>query len=292
MSASDNPKEIDRQKKDDDKNAETDDSGSESDAFGGEDKTMMDEIDTVLPGAQPLSNLDVSQIGPCKYRVMSARNGGVTSYKVEVDTGSCECEDMEYNRDGAEMCAHLAKALLAHPARMTPQESSLWSVMQAQENIHTIQDQAEDLFEKLEGERIKQLSNGEHDDGDDGGSEEGDYGGGERVKYDSKPQGPSSQKPPVDAHEAADDLQAAYDEVVDDMQVEVYDGDVWVQTGRSTPDTLPGPGNVEVFSAFLQNPEQVVYDPDAAESGDSPGQWWKNRIDPIDVDEYIEEVLK
>lgn len=292
MSAKDNPAEIDRQKKNSsDKSAETDekaDSAAQTDPFEGSEGTMLDEIDTVMAGDRPLDNLDVSQVGPCAYRVLSARNGSVTVHRVDVNEVSCTCEDMDYNKKGNEVCAHVAKAFMAHPARMTPEEQSFQSLMLSAREYASLRDEAKGLMESLDKERIKQLSNGtsETDDSDDS---QNVAGKGQPV---SNPSGKSSGAPAVDPHDAADKLKEAYDDVIQDMQVEVENGDVWVQTGRNTPDTLPGPGNVQVFEAFLKNPSQVEYDPDAAESGQSPGQWWKNRIDPQDVDAYISEVLE
>jgi hypothetical protein len=97
----------------------------------------------------------------------------------------------------------------------------------------------------------------------------------------------------IDVEGAADRLQTAFDEVVNDMNVQAHEGWIWVQTGKDTPETLPGPGNVEVFSAFLQNADQVEYVHDEHDDVSmKPGEWWKNRIAPEAVDDYISEVLE
>ena len=62
--------------------------------------------------------LEARQVGWHDYRVLSTRNGSVTAHQVEIDERSCTCEDMHYNTEGAEVCAHLAKAMLVHPSTM------------------------------------------------------------------------------------------------------------------------------------------------------------------------------
>jgi hypothetical protein len=60
------------------------------------------------------ADLDVSQIAYHEYRVLSARNSSITAHEVNVADMSCTCEDAHFNREGQEVCAHLAKCLLAH----------------------------------------------------------------------------------------------------------------------------------------------------------------------------------
>ncbi len=64
------------------------------------------------------------------------------------------------------------------------------------------------------------------------------------------------------------------------MNVEAYNGRVWVNKSPDAPDYT--------FNAFLSGPDQMRYDPDS----DSPGQYFKNYIEPEDVDDYISEVLE
>ena len=44
----------------------------------------------------------------------STRNGTVTAHETNVVDLSCTCEDAHFNREGQEVCAHLAKCLLVH----------------------------------------------------------------------------------------------------------------------------------------------------------------------------------
>lgn len=100
------------------------------------------------------------------------------------------------------------------------------------------------------------------------------------------------------AEEAAERLQSAFDEVIDDMQVTASSGVVWIKTGQDTPDSLPGPGNVSVWETFVKNPDQTefVYESDDGPNhelfSEKPGEYWKNIIRPENVDEYIDENLE
>jgi hypothetical protein len=101
------------------------------------------------------------------------------------------------------------------------------------------------------------------------------------------------------AQEAADRLKEAFDEAVDDMRVQASGGAVFFQTGQDTPDDWPYPGGSETFKV-LTGPDMVKYVHDGtADWADSPhelydykpGEWWKNALDPEDVDDYINQVL-
>lgn len=60
------------------------------------------------------TDLDVSQVAYHEYRVLSARNSSITAHEVNVVDLSCTCEDARYNKQGSEICAHLAMCLLTH----------------------------------------------------------------------------------------------------------------------------------------------------------------------------------
>ena len=59
-------------------------------------------------------DLDVSQGAYHEYRVLSTRNGTITAHEVNVVDLSCSCQDAQFNKQGNEVCAHLAKCLLSH----------------------------------------------------------------------------------------------------------------------------------------------------------------------------------
>lgn len=77
-----------------------------------ETDSIENELDTILPGNAPLANLRVVQTGLNHYRVLSARNGHPTAHKVDLTDMSCTCEDMEWNREGREVCAHVARVMV------------------------------------------------------------------------------------------------------------------------------------------------------------------------------------
>lgn len=230
--------------------------------------SIEDEISTLMPGKAPLDNLSVRRTGLNKYRVLSARNGGVSYHEVSLGQEvSCTCEDFEYNT-GGEPCAHIVATHL-DAEDCDAGDIAMADVTQLMVESRRLAEMAQDASVGAQ-------------------SASGGSGGGETTTNENASEGQSGGS--VSAEDAANRLQSAYDDVVDDMGVQAYNGMVWVQTGKDTPETLPGPGNVEVFSAFLQGPDQVQYRP--PDDNDTPGEWWKNAIEPEDVDEYISEVLE
>jgi len=245
------------------------------------DTDIQSEINTVLPGSDPLDNLSVTHEGGTEYNVLSARNGDVTKYWV--DTGpepSCSCGDYEYNRTGDnEICAHLAAAVLAD--RMDPGElavseliSVTGTISQSIRDAERAAEQARDAADEIEGALV------ETRDAQAGGSvEDPDRNGHTDAQTDSG----------GDIAEKAETLQNAFDDVIDGMDVEYANGAIWVNITPDAPEELPGPGSVSTFNALLRDPDQTQYAPD---DESAPGQYFKNRIDPDDVNEYISEVLE
>ena len=89
---------------------------------------MADRISTVLPGDKPLEGMTISHLGGAEYKVLSIRNGPPRVHSVDLGGPSCTCEDAEYNRDGAEVCAHVCKAMLVHDSYLDV-ESNMASVL-------------------------------------------------------------------------------------------------------------------------------------------------------------------
>jgi hypothetical protein len=231
-------------------------------------------------------NLYPRMTGHVWATVVSTRgDGNPTAYRVNLQDLTCHgpdgdtCPDMKHNVEGAEVCDHIATAIYQAPRQ--PQLDAL-----AIDGLVDIMDMAQEaadaahntakVMERAQATAATQAAAETDTETDDRPSLE-----------------ETTPDPDVDPQEAADELQAAYDDVVDDMQVQAANGLVWVQTGRDTPDTLPGPGNVEVFDAFLSGPDAVEYvHDDHSLVDDKPGEWWKNAIKPSDVSGYIEEVLE
>lgn len=246
--------------------------------------TIRDELSTVMPGKEPLVNLTAVQTGPVHYTVLSARSGGPTTHRVNIQRASCTCSDMEYNvptEESRDVCAHVVYVLLRHPM-LDVDESMLYRQLElltqradVVEDVKEIRDDLESGIAALRDAEAGAAAGSADDDGD-----------------------AADETPDISPEDAASRLQGAYDDVVQDMNTKATQHYVWVQTGQDTPETLPGPGNVSVFEAFLQNAEHVHYVPDDYEgelqyaAGEKPGEWWKNAMRPEDVDEYISEVLE
>lgn len=210
------------------------------------------------------------------YEVLHLKGGGGSkSYRVNLKDMTCTCPDWEFNRDTHQPCKHMSAALLdGAPQQFDVNQAVLSQIAMYDARIERAVSQLERAATAQEAEAAAAQT---------GGSASGTASAGAS--------GP-------DPEEAASRLQDAYDGVLDDMQVQATDTLVWVQTGQDTPDTLPGPGNVEVFDALLRNPDQTEFVPDDY-NGDlpnaldeKPGEWWKNALAPEDVDEYISEVLE
>lgn len=251
---------------------------------------IREELNTIMAGDAPLQNLRAIQTGPVHYTVLSARNGSPTVHRVDLQDATCSCEDMTYNNnlqsdsdEGREICAHLAFAMLEHP-QLDASESVVYEhlgMMDAANSLmRDLQDERDAVEEALVGLRDAQAGGTSTTTSDTTESAE------------SGDETPSPPGEAVNAADAADRLQEAFDAAVDDMQVQHHEGWVWVQTGRDTPDALDAPGNPDPFTIFLQEPDQIEYIHDEHDAvGQKPGEWWKNRIAPEAVDEYISEVL-
>lgn len=246
-----------------------------------------------------------AQTGPFRYTVQSTRNDDTTVHRVDLQEVNCSCEDMTYNHSGssrvtptsdggASVCDHLRFVIDIHPQLEVP-ESGVYQAMGLMQEANTIKQTIKDQSDQLE-EAIVQLRDAQAgiEASNAAGGDESDTAG--SGTDDSAPGGMTE----ADVEKAAEDLQAAFDDVIDDMQVEHNDGIVWFQTGRDTPDDWPFPGGDETFSV-ITSPDCVMFVHDgSADWADSPhkhfdskpGEWWKNALDPQDVDEYISEVLE
>ncbi len=272
MNPSDNPAEQERTRRDKDV-TETMNQENATDDSGVAPNTEGTEWD--------LTEMSAAPIGHNQYRVLSTRNDSVNHYLVDIAEGTCSCPSEVFNLKDNEACPHLSKAILVdaqreEEARITTDLSYLND--RAKGLMYDLRDTVD--FAKTLAENNAKQYTGESSSPDSGSSDSGSSGDSQKYK------GPN-------AEDKRAELQAAFDDVVDDMQTEVSDGLIWIQTGKDTPDTIPGPGNVQVFDAFLKNPEQVTFvHDDHHHASKRPGQWWKNVIDPSEVDEYIAEVLQ
>ncbi|MFO7935418.1 MAG: hypothetical protein R6U78_15240, partial [Bacteroidales bacterium] len=179
---------------------------------------------------------------------------------------------MEYNKEGANVCAHIAAAIIA--PRISVEQQSAQYLMESASIFNDAVEKARTAANAIEQTRVKQVDHNAGATANSGSSGQ-------------SAQATAASGTTVDPADAAHKLQSAFDNVIEDMRVENSDSFVWVQTGQSTPDTLPGPGNVQPFDAFLRNPDQMMFIPDdanpnqlpdgfSAAAKERPGQWWKN----------------
>jgi len=88
------------------------------------------ELNTLLAGEEPLKNLKPVQRDINVYEVLSARNGSVTAYTVNLNDGpSCTCEDYEFNNDESEVCAHIAQVMVTADPLWSPEEMSMQALL-------------------------------------------------------------------------------------------------------------------------------------------------------------------
>lgn len=74
----------------------------------------VEKLDEYYDG---LEALDACFRGGDNYLILSRRNGDLTMHSVLIDELECSCPDKTFNRDEAEPCAHLAKAVLVDSHR-------------------------------------------------------------------------------------------------------------------------------------------------------------------------------
>jgi hypothetical protein len=247
------------------------------------DTDETDETDAQAPGEaiNGYTGLYPRQVAHHRYVVLSLRNDGVSGHHVALnDDGEfgCTCEDYSYNQEGSEICDHIAVAIYEAPKTVRIADEIVTDLAREFRNIERATAAAEDAADALEGA----LVNARDAEASDAVADATDEA--------------QAESPPgrdVDPMDAADRLQDAFDDVVEDMQVQAHEGWVWIKKGYDTPDELPGPGSVDPFVAFLQEPDHVDYVHDDHDLADSkPGEYWSNIIAPEAVDEYISEVLE
>lgn len=218
-------------------------------------------------------DLHARQIGFNTYQVLHLGEDSNRVYTVDLSELTCTCPDWQFNRDAPTVCKHMATALFEAPKQIGAEQIAVLDLGRKVQEVTAAVNRVERLATGLQA---------------DAHAAEASVPAGEGAPSNASPAARQEG-----AEKAAERLEAAYADVVPDMQVKAHEGYVWVQTGKDTPETLPGPGNVSVFDALLKNPEQVefIHD-DHDDVGMKPGKWWRNRIDPTDVDAYISEVLE
>jgi hypothetical protein len=256
------------------------DTDTTDDASGRETPSPAAEATPAIhPDGMPVYHLSGGE-----YLVGGEGNENV--YRVQLAGRTCSCDDYQHRKRDEQNagCKHIRKVLSVGPSNRSMEDMAV-------EDIVAIVTRGMDAVGRLEAA-----------EGPSGQSTNGQAHAATETPQTGDGDGPSTADELSPSREqkadyAADKLQEAYDDVIDDMQVKPHAGYVWVQTGASTPDEWPHMGGNDTWTVLLKNPETVeyVYPPDDDRPGhdlydQKPGQWWKNVIDPDDVDDYLEEV--
>jgi hypothetical protein len=260
------------------------------------------ELNTILPGENPLDGLHAEHEGGLDYTVISSRNGAPSIHWVELGpTPSCTCSDYKGNKASGfsgevdaerEPCSHIVKATLADT--LSPEELATRELINTTATITNAAGEARQAAREAEDtarELDTVLSRMRSVEADTASSSTTSSSSGNTEATEE--QNSSSHSNEQNAKEAAEKLQNAFDAVINGMEVEHNEGVVWVNKTPGAPESLPGPGNIDVFEALLQNPDNMEYVYDDHEyAGAKPGDYFSNMIQPENVDDYIAEVLE
>jgi hypothetical protein len=177
-------------------------------------------------------------------------------------TMTCSCPDYRFRAQEGEhrACKHIQRVIQVSPSELTTDALAFRQLVREYE---ILSDKVDSVMQDLSlaqsnGSAVSQPSQG-------------------RDVPASDAAGDGQQMQEITAEEAAGKLREAFP--VDGMDVQISNGKVWVNKTPEAPDYT--------FSAFLQEPSLMQYDPD-----NGPGQYWKNYIEPEDVEQYISEVLE
>lgn len=256
----------------------------ESDETGENTNPLRDTDHTNGGGETDISGLLVGVRNETTFYVGNAESG--TAYLVNMcdpeheDEMTCTCPDYRYraspDEDGA--CKHIL-AVIDHMPADVGIEQVAYDGLKRQY----------DILDSKVNQVMKDLSNVQANVHADTGSESETRTPTQEQYVDAgDAAGNGQEMASVSAEEAASKLQDAFNAVVDGFDVQAHNGKVWVNKTPTAPETLPGPGKVDTFTALVSGPQEMKYDPDA----DSPGQYFNNVIEPNDVDSYISEVLE
>lgn len=240
-------------------------SNSQSNAADG---SIASELNMILPGDSPLDGMTVEKTGPVQYTVLSSRNGSATVHRVNTADPSCTCEDFSYNVNGdgnRQVCAHVAKVLIGGERHPDPNELALSQLYQL---LDTVRDVQEDLRDEAEILRDHATSAGVER---------------RSQEAENNVETNESSSTGIDPDAKAEALTDAYAGVGIEIETSIdVDSDsgqerIWVETAEQISEGK--------FSAFLQEPDRLRYDPDEKDG------YVNNWVKPAEVDELIEEVF-
>lgn len=247
----DNPKEQERMTK------QRDDTDESSESMSTNESDTSGELET----------MNVRLKDENLYQVGNPAEG--TAYLVNMHntdhdgTMTCSCPDYRFRAQEGEhrACKHIQRVIQVSPSEITVDRMAYQQLVREYEILS-------DKIDSVSQDLTRAQSNGVSSSGQS--QETGSVPASDAA-------GDGQQMQEVSAEEAAEKLREAYP--VEGMDVQVHNGNVWVNKTPSAPEYT--------FSAFLQEPSLMQYDPD-----NGPGQYWKNYLDPSDVEQYISEVLE
>lgn len=200
------------------------------------------------------------QVSIHQWRVLHLSDTGENKvYEIDLRDPECSCPDYKYRKgESPGVCKHMAAAIFEARKNMDVGEALTFDTLELGREVRSLAEDLQRRVTGIEADRVAAPSTGSKPQGTQGNS-----GG--------------SQGP--DAEEAREKLQEAFDGITAGMKTMVADGKIWINKSPEAPDWT--------FSAWLQEPEQVFYEPD-----DAPEDYFKNSILPQNVEEYISEVLE
>lgn len=74
-----------------------------------------DAAEPVAQAINGFAELSMEHTGGCQYSVLSWRNDGLTTHRVNTADLTCTCEDQAFNKDGQQVCDHVAYAVYHAP---------------------------------------------------------------------------------------------------------------------------------------------------------------------------------
>jgi hypothetical protein len=126
-------------------------------------------------------NLYPRQKGYNQWNVLSFRSGEATAYPVNLEELTCPCEDEEHNRDGNEVCDHIAVALYESKkhqgldqAVVRDLATNMGQIERAADAVQDAADTAEGLLVQARDEQAGQATQESSDDSQDDETDDGE----------------------------------------------------------------------------------------------------------------------
>lgn len=158
------------------------------------DGAMRQEIETLLPGSDPLQNISLSHTGGTTYVALDARDASLTAYTVDLNAPSCTCPYFQEEVAGGKVCPHMALAMMDHPERMEVEAETVTHLFRQVHELNTVVSQLQAFVAD---------SNPDLDGGS--GQPQAADGGETATEPKSQPQPDQSPEPDTDPVEAVEE---------------------------------------------------------------------------------------